>query len=155
MGPSRELILGLPVDSNGKLPLRLRRTTLKPHLSLPKVHTPTRRSPRRAMRWGNRPMYKPSTVPAHQFDDAEQQHEASSIGMWIFLATEVMFFGGMFTGYAMYRTAYPQAFAAASSDLDIWLGTINTAVFFGGSIPQAFAVPGGPVNGRKPQVIFL
>jgi cytochrome c oxidase subunit III len=107
------------------------------------------------MPWGNRPMYKPSTVPAHQFDDAEQQHEASSIGMWIFLATEVMFFGGMFTGYAMYRTAYPQAFAAASSDLDIWLGTINTAVLIGSSFTMALAVRSAQVSERKPLVIFL
>jgi len=48
-----------------------------------------------------------SIVQAHQFDDIEQQHDASWIGMWVFLGTEVMFFGGMFTGYTLYRNAYP------------------------------------------------
>ena len=48
---------------------------------------------------------------AHQFDDLEQQHERRRSGMWIFLATEVMFFGGLFVGYTVYRSAYPERFA--------------------------------------------
>ena len=44
---------------------------------------------------------------AHQFEDLEQQHEAASLGMWIFLATEVMFFGGLFAGYTIYRNTLP------------------------------------------------
>ena len=55
---------------------------------------------------------------ASQFDDVEQQKEASSLGMWLFLATEVMFFGGLFTSYAIYRFLYPQGFAAASRHVD-------------------------------------
>src|SRR5688572_13754091 len=53
---------------------------------------------------------------AHQFDDPEQQVEASTLGMWTFLATEILFFGGMFVTYLVYRLSYPQAFAAASQD---------------------------------------
>jgi cytochrome c oxidase subunit 3 len=100
-------------------------------------------------------MYNAKTVPAHQFDDAEQQREASSIGMWIFLATEVMFFGGMFTGYAMYRTTYPQGFASASNHLDIWLGTINTAVLICSSFTMALAVRSAQISQRKSLLISL
>jgi len=96
-----------------------------------------------------------SIVQAHQFDDAEQQHEASWIGMWIFLATEVMFFGGMFTGYTIYRAAYAQAFASASNHLDIWLGTINTAVLICSSFTMALAVRSAQIGKRTALVRFL
>lgn len=75
--------------------------------------------------------------------------------MWIFLATEVMFFGGMFMGYTFYRTAYPQAFAGASNRLDLWLGTLNTAVLIGSSFTMALAVRSAQVGKQKPLVIFL
>jgi cytochrome c oxidase subunit III len=96
-----------------------------------------------------------SIAHAHQFDDIEQQHEASSIGMWIFLATEVMFFGGMFTGYTIYRSAYAQAFASASNHLDIWLGTINTAVLICSSFTMALAVRSAQIGKHKALVRFL
>ena len=96
-----------------------------------------------------------SIVHAHQFDDAEQQHEASWLGMWVFLATEVMFFGGMFLGYTIYRSTYPEAFADASNHLDIWLGTINTAVLIGSSFTMALAVRSAQLGARKPLVRFL
>jgi cytochrome c oxidase subunit III len=92
---------------------------------------------------------------AHQFDDAEQQHDAAWIGMWIFLATEVMFFGGMFLGYTTYRIAYPQGFAGASNHLDIWLGTINTAVLICSSFTMALAVRGAQLGNRRTLVLFL
>ena len=57
-------------------------------------------------------------ILATQFEDLEQQHEASWLGMWVFLATEVMFFGGLFTGYAFYRWQYTAAFAEAIVDVD-------------------------------------
>ena len=63
---------------------------------------------------------------AHQFDDAAQQHDSSMLGMWVFLATEIMFFGGLFTGYTVYRVLHPAAFEAASRHLDIVLGACNT-----------------------------
>ena len=52
---------------------------------------------------------------AHQFDDAVQQHDASGLGMWVFLLTEILFFGGLFTIYTVYRSLYPAAFAHAST----------------------------------------
>ena len=65
---------------------------------------------------------------AHQFDDLAQQREADTLGMWIFLATEIMFFGGLFLLYTAYRIAYPTAFTEASHHLDVRLGAINTVV---------------------------
>jgi cytochrome c oxidase subunit 3 len=94
-------------------------------------------------------------VHVHQFDDAEQQHEASWLGMWVCLATEVMFFGGMFLGYTVYRSAYPEAFAGASNHLDILLGTINTAVLICSSFTMALAVRGAQLGARRPTIIFL
>ena len=96
-----------------------------------------------------------SALHAHHFDDVEQQHEASWIGMWVFLATEVMFFGGMFLGYTIYRTSYPQAFAGASNLLDVWLGTINTAVLICSSFTMALAVRAAQLGQRKPVIIFI
>lgn len=77
---------------------------------------------------------------AHHFDDAEQQYVAAELGMWVFLATEVLFFGGMFLGYALYRFKYPYEFIAGSHRLDEWLGTFNTAVLLTSSLTMVLAV---------------
>lgn len=77
---------------------------------------------------------------AHHFDDAGQQFEAARLGMWVFLATEVLFFGGLFTGYAYYRSSYPAAFVEGSKQLDEVLGAINTAVLLTSSLAMALAV---------------
>jgi len=92
---------------------------------------------------------------AHHFDDAEQQHDAAWIGMWIFLATEVMFFGGMFLVYTSYRITYAADFASASNLLDIWLGTINTAVLICSSFTMALAVRDAQLGKRRALVTFL
>lgn len=92
---------------------------------------------------------------AHQFDDAEQQQEASTLGMWVFLATEILFFGGMFLGYTVYRTAFPQAFGAASRHLEITLGTFNTAVLLCSSLTMAMAVRQAQLGNRKLLILFL
>jgi cytochrome c oxidase subunit 3 len=60
---------------------------------------------------------------AHHFDNLAQQQEAASLGMWVFLLTEILFFGGLFIVYTIYRVWYPEAFTAASHHLDIPLGT--------------------------------
>ena len=96
-----------------------------------------------------------SSVVAHQFDDSEQQFEASSLGMWVFLLTEVMFFGGLFVGYIVYRTAYPEAWALGSNTLDIVLGGVNTAVLIGSSLTMALAVHFAQLGNRKLLVLFL
>lgn len=77
---------------------------------------------------------------AHQFEDAAQQKEAVTLGMWSFLATEIMFFGGAFLAYFIYRTSYHQAFAAASLKENWWLGCLNTGVLLCSSLTMALAV---------------
>ena len=96
-----------------------------------------------------------STALAHQFDDLEQQRESVTLGMWIFLVTEVMFFGGMFLGYAVYRMSYPEVFAEASRHLDIVLGGINTGVLLCSSLTMALAVHAAQLGGRRTVAIFL
>ena len=70
----------------------------------------------------------------------EQQRDASSLGMWVFLVTEILFFGGLFLAYTVYRSEYARAFAEASRHLDITLGTFNTAVLIVSSLTMALAV---------------
>lgn len=94
-------------------------------------------------------------LPAHQFDDARQQYAAASLGMWVFLVTEIMFFGGLFAGYAVYRTAYPAAFAEASHHLDIMLGGVNTAVLIGSSLTMALAVHSAQAGEPRALLRFL
>ncbi len=84
----------------------------------------------------------------HQFDTAEQQREAATVGMWLFIATEILFFGGMFLGYAVYRIHYPQAFAEASRHTLIAFGSVNTAVLLISSTMMAFAVRAARANRR-------
>jgi len=75
--------------------------------------------------------------------------------MWIFLATEIMFFGGLFTGYAVYRSAYPAAFADASRRLDMVLGGTNTAVLLSSSLTMALAVHSSQKGNSRKLVGFL
>ncbi|MDE3056583.1 MAG: cytochrome c oxidase subunit 3 family protein [Bacteroidota bacterium] len=92
---------------------------------------------------------------AHQFDDLEQQKEAGTLGMWTFLATEILFFGGMFMAYFVYRFSYPDAFAAASHYMDILLGGINTGVLLVSSLTMALAVHAAQEGKRKQIILFL
>jgi cytochrome c oxidase subunit III len=91
----------------------------------------------------------------HQFDDSQQQHRSASIGMWIFLATEVLFFGGLFLGYTVYRDAYPAAWAEASRFLEVLLGGINTGVLLCSSLTMALAVRAAQLGGRRVVILFL
>jgi cytochrome c oxidase subunit 3 len=92
---------------------------------------------------------------AHQFDTLEQQKESSTLGMWLFLVTEIMFFGGLFLAYVIYRLRYPEAFLLGSNTLDVLLGGVNTAVLIGSSLTMALAIWAAQVNWRKGIVIFL
>jgi len=71
------------------------------------------------------------------FRDAEHRSVANHLGLWTFLATEILFFGGLFTSYAVYRYSYPEAFAEGSRHLEFWIGTINTAVLLTSSLCMA------------------
>jgi cytochrome c oxidase subunit 3 len=76
----------------------------------------------------------------HHFDDMEQQAEASTLGMWVFLVTEIMFFGGLFLAYLVYRRADPMAFQEASNHLNVIWGAVNTVVLIVSSLTMALAV---------------
>ena len=91
----------------------------------------------------------------HHFEDLGQQHSSANLGMWTFLGTEVMFFGGLFTGFIVYRFIDPTAFAAACRQLDVQLGTINTFVLLTSSLTMALAVHAGQLGHAKGQVRYL
>jgi len=75
--------------------------------------------------------------------------------MWLFLVTEVMFFGGLFAGYTVYRSVYPQGFIEGSRHLDILLGGINTVVLIASSLTVALAVHAAQTGGRRSIIVFL
>jgi cytochrome c oxidase subunit 3 len=74
------------------------------------------------------------------YESLGEQREAATLGMWIFLATEILLFGGLFTIYIVYRFLYPETFQEMSGHLDVWLGTINTVVLLTSSLTVALAV---------------
>jgi cytochrome c oxidase subunit 3 len=95
--------------------------------------------------------------PAHQhhFETMEQQFEASTLGMWLFLVTEVMFFGGLLLAYLIYRVWYPHAWSEGSLELNITLGGFNTVVLIGSSLTMAFAVRAAQTGWRKGTIVYL
>ena len=97
---------------------------------------------------------QPSAL-AHHFEDLGQQKDAATLGMWIFLVTEVLFFGGLFATYSIYRSLYPDAFAAASHELVVWAGTLNTAVHITSSLTMALAVHAAQLGERRIVMMFL
>jgi cytochrome c oxidase subunit III len=86
---------------------------------------------------------------AHQFSDLNQQFDAATLGMWVFLVTELMFFGGLFTGYAIYRHLYLAGFEAGSRLLEVQFGATNTAVLIASSLTMALAVRAGQLGRRR------
>ncbi|HEV3202821.1 MAG TPA: cytochrome c oxidase subunit 3, partial [Gemmataceae bacterium] len=91
---------------------------------------------------------KPAIL-AHHFENLEQQHEAGSLGMWVFLATEVMVFGALFTGYVCFRASDANAFAAASSHLNVVIASVNTVVLLTSSLTMALAVHAARLDRRR------
>jgi cytochrome c oxidase subunit 3 len=91
----------------------------------------------------------------HHFEDLDQQREASTFGMWVFLVTEILFFGGLFTAYTIYRERFHGVFVDASRHLDVVLGGTNTAVLIASSLTMAMAIWSAQVNKRKMIVFFL
>ena len=76
----------------------------------------------------------------HHFEDLGQQHEASTLGMWMFLTTEILFFGGVLCAYWVYRVIYPDAWAVGASQQNTLMGGINTIVLIISSLTMALAV---------------
>src|SRR5687767_4791233 len=91
----------------------------------------------------------------HQFEDMKQQEESVSIGMWMFLVQEIMFFGGLFTVYLVFRSRFPFAFAAGSNHLDAFWGGLNTLVLIVSSLTMALAVYYAQKGNRNMQVILI
>jgi cytochrome c oxidase subunit 3 len=91
----------------------------------------------------------------HQFDDSAQQLETSTLGMWVFLVTEIMFFGGMFGGYTVYRNMYPEAFASTSHFMNVTIGAINTGVLIFSSFTMVLAVRSAQLGQKKALIAFL
>ena len=91
----------------------------------------------------------------HHFYSMEQQLEASILGMWVFLVTEVMFFGGMFGGYTVYRNLYPKAFASTSRFMNVTIGAVNTGVLIFSSFTMVMAVRAAQLGQKKALIVFL
>ena len=91
----------------------------------------------------------------HHFATPEQQLDASTLGMWTFLITEVLFFGGMFTAYTIYRFLYPAAFESTSQYMPVILGGINTGVLICSSLTMAMSVRSAQLSRYKSLTMFL
>lgn len=85
----------------------------------------------------------------HHFIDSDQQFESAKLGMWIFLVTEILFFGGLFAAYIVYRSWYPELYILASEELDTFWGGVNTAVLIGSSLTVAMAIRSAQLNQIK------
>ncbi len=90
-----------------------------------------------------------------QYETPDQQRETASIGMWIFLVTEIMLFGGLFTAYTVYRFSNPQAFDIASAHMEIVLGAVNTAVLLCSSFTMALAVHSAQLGRQRAVALLL
>lgn len=96
-----------------------------------------------------------SSALGEHYNTLEQQHTASELGMWLFLATELMLFGGLFTGYAVYRTVYSAGFAEGSRHLDVVYAGVNTVVLITSSLTMSLGVRAAQLGQRRPLVRFL
>lgn len=96
-----------------------------------------------------------SPFRAHHFETAEQQFQASKLGMWLFLMTEVLFFGGLFVAYAVFRTLHPDVFENSARLLDLRLGTINTVILLFSSLTMAWAVRCGQLGQQRGLLLCL
>ncbi|MCG8510586.1 MAG: hypothetical protein MI741_15295 [Rhodospirillales bacterium] len=92
---------------------------------------------------------------AHHFDTPEQQMASGKLGMWAFLATEILMFGGLFCAYAIYRGNHPEIFIFAHHYLDKWLGAINTVILLASSFTMAWAVRAAQLNQKKLLPVLL
>jgi cytochrome c oxidase subunit III len=90
-----------------------------------------------------------------QFETLDQQRESASLGMWVFLVTEVLFFGGMFMTYTLNRSTYPDVFGEASRSINLTLGAVNTVVLIGSSLTMAMSVWAAQVGKKQLVTIFL
>ena len=93
--------------------------------------------------------------PAHHFKDAEHEVAASKLGLWLFLCTEILMFGGLFVGYAIYHSKYPEIFKVGGSFLDWKLGALNTVVLLFSSFTVVASIYYAQVNDKKKVLLNL
>src|SRR5438270_9000995 len=91
----------------------------------------------------------------HHFEDIEQQRGAERLGMWMFLATEILFFGGVFLAYTVYRLYYPKDFADISGRLNVAVATVNTLLLLTSSMTATFAIRACQLGRRSALLGFL
>lgn len=96
-----------------------------------------------------------ATNLAHHFVDSEQQFDAAKMGMWIFLVTEILFFGGLFAAYIIYRAWFPELYIMASTQLDTTMGAINTGVLILSSLTMALSIWAAQHNDKSKTTLFL
>jgi cytochrome c oxidase subunit III len=96
-----------------------------------------------------------STHLQHHFSDLAQQHDSAKLGMWIFILTELLLFGGLLTVYTVYRVVNPEMFYNAHKVLDLTAGTINTIILITSSLTMALAIRNIQVNRKKQTIYFL
>lgn len=97
---------------------------------------------------------KPSRLQ-HHFVSSEQQFDSAKLGMWLFLATEILLFGALFVAYGIFRVLYPEVFQEASAQLDTMLGAVNTLVLLLSSLSMAWAIRAAQMDNRKLLVQML
>lgn len=117
------------------------------------MHTHTMNAPSHAE--GPAPPAGDEAILEVQFDDLGQQHDSSMIGMWLFLATEIMFFGGLITAYIIYRSTSPREVELASRHMRVWLGCLNTVILLGSSLTMALAVRASQLRLHREIVVYL
>jgi cytochrome c oxidase subunit 3 len=91
----------------------------------------------------------------NQFRDMDQQRETATLGMFVFLLTELMMFGGLFCSYLVYRTQYFPSFQAGSKHMELWIGAVNTAVLICSSLTMALGVKAAQQGRRKAIILFM
>src|SRR5258707_3171690 len=155
MERSRVTIPGKRQVWSGKPLRRRRRTTSITFRSLPKSPTLTEKVRRSPLSTSQTTTTEHHPALAHQFDSMQQQQDASTFGMWVFLLTEIMMFGGLFTAYLIYRLKYYPAFVAGSTSISVSWGFANTLVLIGSSFTMAMAVWAAQKGMRKAQVWLL
>lgn len=103
-------------------------------------------------------MHDSSATPhhlEHHFSDVEQQRESAKLGMWIFLLTEILLFGGLFVAYSIFRAWYPETFYNAHTHLNVTLGALNTVVLIVSSITMALAIRSMQLGMKRATLINL
>ncbi|MEQ9411826.1 MAG: cytochrome c oxidase subunit 3 family protein [Fuerstiella sp.] len=96
-----------------------------------------------------------SSFRVHHFETAEQQYAAGKLGMWLFLVTEVLFFGGLFVAYAVFRSLHPEVFVNSAALLDTKLGAVNTVILLFSSLTMAWAVRCSQLGQQRGLVLCL